>query len=241
MPAAMTLLKLDPDTMLQFCKTGQGSSPSRILKLTNTTQGQVAFKVKTTAPKAYLVRPSAGVVGPNGQQEVQIILQPQGIEGQPNNHRFLVQAVASSSAEPLSRDEWADLAKGNPTTKTGKNALQEQRLSVEVENQEERQEERPGGMPPARSFEANAPERVNLTANSANAPASELKVKYDEIVQYTLMLEKEKKKMANELASAKQRVPKVSSSDSPQITSTILLGVAFGVFAVSFYSMKFLL
>jgi len=238
----MTLLSLNPDTSLQFCKTGQGSSPSRILKLTNTTQGQVAFKVKTTAPKAYLVRPSAGVVGPNGQQEVQIILQPQGIEGQPNNHRFLVQAVASSSAEPLSRDEWMELAKNNPIAKTGKSVLQEQRLSVEVEYQEERQEERPaGGMPPARSFAANAPERANLTANSANAPASELKVKYDEIVQYTLMLEKEKKKMANELASARQRVPKVSSSDSPQITSTILLGVAFGVFAVSYYSMKFLL
>lgn len=42
----------------------------------NNPNGQrVAFKIKTTAPKKYVVRPSSGVVEPRSNQSVQVIMQ----------------------------------------------------------------------------------------------------------------------------------------------------------------------
>ena len=47
------------------------------LTLTNPTGERVAFKVKTTSPKKYCVRPSSGFVEPGGSKEVQVIMQAQ--------------------------------------------------------------------------------------------------------------------------------------------------------------------
>lgn len=89
--------------------------------LINKTSGYVAFKVKTTAPKSYLVRLSAATLGPHSREEVTIILQPPG-EGQ--NHRFLVQAVQVTSSQPVSRDQWSEFKKEQ---------IEEQRLNVVLE------------------------------------------------------------------------------------------------------------
>jgi hypothetical protein len=40
------------------------------LKLTNPTQKRILFKVKTTAPKCYCVRPNSGILEPGGQAVV---------------------------------------------------------------------------------------------------------------------------------------------------------------------------
>lgn len=47
------------------------------LTLQNPTGDRVAFKVKTTSPKKYCVRPSNGFVEPNSSKDVQVILQAQ--------------------------------------------------------------------------------------------------------------------------------------------------------------------
>jgi hypothetical protein len=41
------------------------------LQLYNTTDAQVAYKVQTTAPKRYCVRPNAGILGPKDTVEVE--------------------------------------------------------------------------------------------------------------------------------------------------------------------------
>ncbi|KAI0878066.1 PapD-like protein [Hypoxylon argillaceum] len=67
------------------------------LKIRNPGTQPVAFKVKTTAPKQYCVRPNSGRVEPNREVEVQVILQamkqepPQGTKCK---DKFLVQSVA---------------------------------------------------------------------------------------------------------------------------------------------------
>merc|ERR1719244_2569916 len=123
----MTLLRLEPDETLTFCKTPMTTSPSsRVLKLINTDSGNVAFKVKTTAPKAYLVRPSSGTLRPREDQDVQIILQPQGVEGSTTNHRFLVQAVLVNDGQTVSREDWQNFPKER---------VQEQRLNVVLEEE----------------------------------------------------------------------------------------------------------
>jgi len=40
------------------------------LKLINPSKKRLSYKVKTTAPKAYTVRPASGTVGPNGKTVV---------------------------------------------------------------------------------------------------------------------------------------------------------------------------
>lgn len=47
------------------------SMVSSYLKLHNPTDNVVLFKIKTTAPKKYCVRPNSGVIDPKGQMMVQ--------------------------------------------------------------------------------------------------------------------------------------------------------------------------
>ena len=47
------------------------------LSLHNPTGDRIAFKVKTTNPKKYCVRPSSGVVEPETTRDVQVIMQAQ--------------------------------------------------------------------------------------------------------------------------------------------------------------------
>lgn len=47
------------------------------LTLSNPTDQRVAFKVKTTAPKKYCVKPSNGFVEPGSTRDVQVVMQPQ--------------------------------------------------------------------------------------------------------------------------------------------------------------------
>jgi hypothetical protein len=47
------------------------------LALQNPGGERVAFKVKTTSPKKYCVRPSSGIVEPGSSKEVQVIMQAQ--------------------------------------------------------------------------------------------------------------------------------------------------------------------
>ena len=64
------------------------------LEITNHTSGKVAFKVKTTAPKAYCVRPNSGLINPNASIFVSVLLQP--IAGEVDTKakdKFLVQVI----------------------------------------------------------------------------------------------------------------------------------------------------
>ncbi|BDA48159.1 Vesicle-associated protein 1-2 [Coccomyxa sp. Obi] len=70
------------------------------LSLHNPGQEKVAFKVKTTSPKKYCVRPSSGVVEPGATKDVQVIMQAQR-EYPPTladcKDKFLVQTVKVST------------------------------------------------------------------------------------------------------------------------------------------------
>ncbi|OQD85416.1 hypothetical protein PENANT_c010G08540 [Penicillium antarcticum] len=68
----------------------------QVLRLTNTNQESVVFKVKTTAPKHYCVRPNSGHIEPGKAVEVQVLLQvlkDAPAPGAKCKDKFLVQAV----------------------------------------------------------------------------------------------------------------------------------------------------
>ncbi|KAI5927008.1 PapD-like protein [Camillea tinctor] len=70
---------------------------SEVLRIRNPNTHPVAFKVKTTAPKQYCVRPNSGRVEPGKEVEVAVILQAMKQEPPPDTKcrdKFLVQSVA---------------------------------------------------------------------------------------------------------------------------------------------------
>ncbi|KAF8089603.1 hypothetical protein N665_0501s0016 [Sinapis alba] len=69
----MPLLDIQPRT-LKFA-VDLKKQTTCVVQLTNTTQHFVAFKVKTTSPKKYCVRPNVGVVAPNSSYEFSVIMQ----------------------------------------------------------------------------------------------------------------------------------------------------------------------
>lgn len=204
----MQLLSLDPENTLTFCKNSSTTAPSKMLKLSNDSTTHVAFKVKTTAPKAYLVRPSAGVLAPQAQQEVQIILQAQtqaqgGADQSNAPARFLVQAHAVQANDTVTREDW---------TKFSKETIQEQKLNVVVE-EHEGEESTNFEYPPA----------------AANTGTTDLKVKYDELVQYTLTLEKGKKQLEADIAKAKEAKPSPGGEGVTKFTLILAVLIAFMV------------
>ncbi|KAJ5355422.1 Vesicle-associated membrane protein-associated protein A [Penicillium cataractarum] len=74
----------------------------QILHLRNPTQEPMVFKVKTTAPKHYCVRPNSGRIEPGKQVDVQVLLQAMKEEpaaDQKCKDKFLVQSVAVTGGD----------------------------------------------------------------------------------------------------------------------------------------------
>ncbi|KAJ7535849.1 hypothetical protein O6H91_12G048500 [Diphasiastrum complanatum] len=82
---------------------------SSSLRLVNNTNEYVAFKVKTTSPKKYCVRPNTGVVLPQSSSDITVTMQAQR-EAPPDmqcKDKFLVQSVIApygTTAKDVSQD-----------------------------------------------------------------------------------------------------------------------------------------
>lgn len=211
----MKLIRLEPEQVLKFSPSAPNGSANRTLRLTNITNNHVAFKVKTTAPKSYLVRPSSGTMSRGDSLEIQITLQPGGGE-EVNQHRFLVQAMAVSSSVTLQREDW---------TKAPKDSIEEQRLSVTIEATSA------GPADAGRGGDVGASGGNRLSAPPSGS--DDLKVKYDELVQYTLLLEKEKKKLEGTVSEMKS-----SAAGGDGGISKIAMLLALLLAAVAAYSAK---
>jgi len=87
------VLILEPSTELRF----KGPFTEIVvsdLKLTNPSQQKVCFKVKTTAPKRYCVRPNSGIIDPGASVTVAVMLQPFVFDpNEKNKHKFMVQTM----------------------------------------------------------------------------------------------------------------------------------------------------
>ncbi|KAL4785757.1 PapD-like protein [Aspergillus varians] len=98
----------------------------QVLHLTNNNPDAVVFKVKTTAPKHYCVRPNSGRIEPGKHVEVQVLLQAMKDEPALDakcKDKFLVQTVA------VTKDmEFANV--GSIFEKATKSAIQERKIRV---------------------------------------------------------------------------------------------------------------
>ncbi|TID13630.1 MSP domain-containing protein [Venturia nashicola] len=102
---------------------------SQVLRLRNPHSDPVGFKVKTTAPKQYCVRPNSGRIDPGGEVEVSVLLQAMKEDPAPDakcRDKFLVQSV-SITAEA----EFANVsALWTHIEQTNKASIQEKKIRV---------------------------------------------------------------------------------------------------------------
>ncbi|KAL6652323.1 hypothetical protein ACP70R_011248 [Stipagrostis hirtigluma subsp. patula] len=96
------------------------------MQLTNRTNDYIAFKVKTTSPKKYCVRPNSGIVPPRSTSDVIVTMQAQK-EAPPDmqcKDKFLVQSVIVGEGTSA-RDITGDMF-----TKESGNVVDEVKLKV---------------------------------------------------------------------------------------------------------------
>ncbi|KAJ0064128.1 hypothetical protein NL108_000983 [Boleophthalmus pectinirostris] len=87
------VLVLDPPEELRF-RGPFTDVVTATLRLTNPSHRNVCFKVKTTAPRRYCVRPNSGVIDTGTSVNVSVMLQP--FEYDPNDrsrHKFMVMSM----------------------------------------------------------------------------------------------------------------------------------------------------
>ncbi|XP_060556548.1 vesicle-associated membrane protein/synaptobrevin-binding protein-like isoform X1 [Ruditapes philippinarum] len=82
------------------------------LKLTNPSDKRVCFKVKTTAPKRYCVRPNSGVIESKGSVTVAVMLQPFDYDpNEKNKHKFMVQTMFAPDGKIDNQEQlWKDVS-----------------------------------------------------------------------------------------------------------------------------------
>ncbi|GIX65255.1 MSP (Major sperm protein) domain-containing protein [Babesia caballi] len=186
------LLRITPEEVIEFPLVLYTPLNAN-LKLENITDDSVAFKIKTTAPKGYLVRPSTGVIKAGESQSIQIILQPLSEAPRAVNDRFLVQSVVYTSEEPVPKDLWTTIDRAQVSEhRLSVSLVRDPGLNIQSGNS-------PNGIPPriaARLF----------TPQSANVDLPELRQKYDELVQYCLSVEKVKAQIIKENEQLRQRL-----------------------------------
>ncbi|KAK9919656.1 hypothetical protein M0R45_028242 [Rubus argutus] len=92
-----TILEIHPKELKFIFELKKQSSCS--IRLTNTSDHHVAFKVKTTSPKKYCVRPNVGVILPKSACEFSVTMQAQrtALPDMECRDKFLIQSTIVSS------------------------------------------------------------------------------------------------------------------------------------------------
>ncbi|XP_077108916.1 vesicle-associated membrane protein-associated protein B/C isoform X1 [Ranitomeya variabilis] len=87
------VLVLEPQHELKF-KGPFTDVVTTNLKLMNPTEKNICFKVKTTAPRRYCVRPNSGVIDGGSSINVSVMLQPFDYDpNEKSKHKFMVQSI----------------------------------------------------------------------------------------------------------------------------------------------------
>ncbi|XP_034190605.1 VAMP-associated protein 33kDa [Osmia lignaria lignaria] len=121
------VLIIEPQSELRFRGPFTGSTVTSYIKLTNPSNHKVYFKIKTTAPKRYCVRPNCGTVRPKEVTQIAVTLQPFDFDpAEKNKHKFMVQAlIAPDDDDEDYSDVWKD---------TNPDQLMESKLKCVFEN-----------------------------------------------------------------------------------------------------------
>jgi len=175
------ILRIEPEQELKF--KGPFNVPTTsVLKLKNPSDRRVCFKIKTTAPKRYCVRPNAGILEPGDHLSIAVVFQPCELEPTANKHKFMVQALYVPDGEVNMVALWKDVDQTNlmdtklrctfempadATSQNDLNAVQEEKVArsklEDVSAKPSKQSDEN-----ARSGDAGRPQESQLKAENAH-------------------------------------------------------------------------
>ncbi|XP_052318974.1 vesicle-associated membrane protein-associated protein A-like [Oncorhynchus keta] len=102
------ILVLDPPSDLRF-KGPFTDVITTNLKLKNPSDRRVCFKVKTTAPRRYCVRPNSGIIDAGATVTISVMLQPFDYDpNEKSKHKFMVQSIFAPPNESELDAMWKD-------------------------------------------------------------------------------------------------------------------------------------
>jgi len=219
----MTLLQVSPQGHLTF-RGPFTQTVTSVLNLTNPTTEKLCFKVKTTAPRRYCVRPNSGFIEPGEQLDVSIMLQPfQYDPNERNNHKFMVQAmVMPENGESLPMEQVWRGADASEISDTKLKCQFELPPEVELAPAEE-----PKVMPMDQTYNtiekpvaaAPAPTAAPAPAATPKAPASN-----DRLVALT----DENNSLKRRIAELGHRQPAVEQQQSAPQAAYLILCIILG-------------
>ncbi|QSS63725.1 MSP domain-containing protein [Histoplasma capsulatum] len=161
---------------------------SQTLTIENNNDEPVAFKVKTTAPKSYCVRPNSGRIGAGERIDVQVLLQAMKDDKSvgASKDKFLVQSVAVSTDKDFSNVSsiWQHVEQ------TSKSSIHEQKIKVEFlppkDSGEQPSTDEPNGIaPPEEELPAyTSPSAAKFDTPSATRVAPPLDMTSAETPKY---------------------------------------------------------
>ncbi|EER43561.1 MSP domain-containing protein [Histoplasma capsulatum var. duboisii H88] len=161
---------------------------SQTLTIENNNDEPVAFKVKTTAPKSYCVRPNSGRIGAGERVDVQVLLQAMKDDRSvgASKDKFLVQSVAVSTDKDFSNVSsiWQHVEQ------TSKSSIHEQKIKVEFlppkDSGEQPSTDEPNGIaPPEEELPAyTSPSAAKFDTPSATRVAPPLDMTSAETPKY---------------------------------------------------------
>lgn len=103
--------------MSSFFRTMPGKNSVSILKLRNVTKKRIAYKIKTTSPKTYIVKPNQGILQVGQKIEIEFTLQTQELNLINGNlsDKFMIQAFEIDDGFDLNRftEQASELMKRN--------------------------------------------------------------------------------------------------------------------------------
>lgn len=112
----ISVIEVTPEECLTFDIGGAkvpGQAASAKLVINNPSDEVVCFKVKTTAPKDYCVRPNSGKLAAKSSIDISVTLQPPLPKGDTKSKdKFLVQTILEKDVvDPNSPDMWKEVPK----------------------------------------------------------------------------------------------------------------------------------
>jgi len=223
-------LIIDPESELEFSLSPNEATPRCMMTLRHSgaTNEYVAFKVKTTQPRRYLVRPNQGLIAPGTSETIsillvekdkQVLLQNYDRLGQSgldhSKDKFLVQSctVDNTFAEKKSGNHtelyealtsmWNSVTSGGTTA-----VLQNKKLHVRHVVDSSPSTPASGGAPssaPTPKLESTQHSNLgDMSAEQISTELSHLRRKYDELVSFSVNLTAERDILSNTLEQTKR-------------------------------------
>jgi len=220
------VLHLDPPSDLRF-KGPFTDVVTTNLQLKNPSDRRVCFKVKTTAPRRYCVRPNSGIIDAGATVTISVMLQPFDYDpNEKSKHKFMVQTIFAAPNITEMDAMWKD-AKPDDLMDSKLRCV----FELPSENDKVNDVEVSSKAAPVVNSVKQEPSAVTLTSSAA-AVAKPASASLDDTEMKKLMeeckrLQSEMSKLSDENRQLKEegvRMRKAPRSDHVTSTATSLLG-----------------